>query len=103
MYIQFFKPRNVRKPIFVFSNTEYYHYHTGLQGNQAYILNIKVDSKIMVAELIKLSDGRWCFHVEHKDNLILDSRLGGVFYDTPEQAHSGMLNALSDKFNPQVI
>jgi hypothetical protein len=101
--LKFFRPRNNSKEPLTVKGCEYYKYHTGLNGNVAYYANAKFGYRELVIEMIKLPDLRWVFHVECHDKMVLDSRLGNCFYDSPETAHSAMLNALSNKFNPQII
>lgn len=96
--LKFFRPRNHKKEVLNVKDCEYYKCHTGINGNIAYYANVKFGYRLFVVELINLSDGRWCFHVERKDNMVIDSRLGNCFYKTPEEAHSAFINALAKKY-----
>lgn len=97
--LEFFKPRNSGNNILKVKSYEYCQYHKGIDGNIAYYANAKFCEKDIVVELVHLPDKRWCFHVEQKGKMLLDSRLGNCYYDSAEKAHSAMVNSLSDKYN----
>lgn len=79
-------------------NVEYYLYHTSTEGNKAYYCKASLGSRRFFIELVKQPDFKWYFHVEKNDEMIFDSRIGGVYYDSAEKAHSELIQAIMEKY-----
>lgn len=97
--LKFYRPKNTVKDVLRVKTYEYYKYHNGLNGNIAYYVKARLFNRLIAIELINMADGRWCFHVEEREEMILDSRLGNLYYPDAEECHSAMVNALCKKFN----
>ena len=91
-------PKRHNKEHITVNNTKYYLVHKGLNGNISYQIFLKVGQRLFYLELVNEA-GKWSFHVEIKEKLIFDSRIGKKFYNTPEAAHSEMINLLFLKYN----
>lgn len=98
--LKFYKPKNVSKTPLDVKAFKYYKYHEGLDGNTAYYVKARFLGRLLTIELINIPDGRWCFHIEEDNEMVIDSRLGNCYYPNAEDCHSAMVNALSDKYNP---
>lgn len=95
--LEFQRYNNVKKKLKV-RNVEYIHYHTSTEGNEAYITKASLGSKIFLIEIVKLPDLRWYFHIELKDNLLFDSRIGNAYYDSASDAHGALITAILEKY-----
>lgn len=96
--LNYLMPKNRSKIFITVNNVKYYLAHTGLNGNISYQIFLKVGQRLFYLELVN-DVGKWSFHVELKEKFIYDSRIGKKFYDTPEAAHSEMINLLFLKYN----
>lgn len=96
--LQFNSKVKISKPKLKVRNVEYVHYWTSTDGNEAYISSAFLGSKEFLCELILLSNKKWCFHVELKDLMIFDSRLGNKYFDTASEAHLKMVSAIVEKY-----
>lgn len=96
--LEFRRLDTVNKPKLKVRNVEYFHYHTSTEGNEAYCNNAYLGSKTFLCELVLLPDGRWYFHVEIKDALIFDSRIGKKYYHSASEAHTKMITAIMEKY-----
>ena len=95
--LDFYIPKRHNKEFITVNNTKYYLVHRGINGNVSYQILLKVSNRLLYLELVN-DGGKWSFHVEHKENLIFDSKIGKVFYKTPEEAHSEMINSIFLKY-----
>lgn len=79
-------------------NIEYYHYYSSSDGNNAYYTKANLGSKRFYIEIVRHPDKRWSFYVEKNNEMIFNSKLGNVYYETPEFAHSAMINSIMEKY-----
>lgn len=93
-----YEKMDTNKEILRVRNVEYYLYHVSSEGNKAYYNKANLGSKRFFIEIVKLPDFRWFFHVEKSEEMIFDSRIGGVYYDSPEKAHSELIQAIMEKY-----
>jgi len=96
--IEFSKNIQSKHPVLKVKNVEYFHYHTSTDGNRAYYTKANLGTKNFYIEIVRQPDFRWFFHIERNNEMILDSRIGGVYYETPDKAHSALINAILDKY-----
>ena len=101
--LKFYKPKKTIKEVLKVKSFEYYKYHKGIEGNTAYYVKARLFNRLISIELVCISSDKWCFHVEEKGSMILDSRLGNSYYKNAEKCHSAMVNALCKKFNYENI
>jgi hypothetical protein len=93
-----FKKLHTLKPKLRIRNIEYVHYHTSTEGNIAYINKASLGTKRFLIEIVKLADNRWYFHVEHKESLLFDSRIGNAYYSSASDTHTALINAILEKY-----
>lgn len=79
-------------------NVEYYLYHTSTEGNLAYYNKASLKNKIFFIEIVMQPDLKWFFHVERNNEMILDSRIGNAYYNSAENTHNALINAILDKY-----
>lgn len=96
--LEFKRIESINKPKLKVRNVEYIHYHTSTEGNEAYCTHAYLGSKTFLCELVKLADLRWYFHVEIKDNLLFDSRIGKKYFFSASDAHNKMINCIMEKY-----
>ena len=96
--LEFRRLDTTNKPKIKVRNVEYVHYHTSSEGNEAYCNNAYLGSKTFLCELVKLADLRWYFHVEIKETLLFDSRLGNKYFFSASDAHNKMISSIMEKY-----
>jgi hypothetical protein len=93
-----FRKLNTIKEKLKVRNVEYVLYHISTEGNIAYINKASLGSKQFLIEIVKLADSRWYFHVENKETLIFDSRIGNAYYSSASDTHTALINAILEKY-----
>jgi hypothetical protein len=96
--LEFEKMLITKYPMLKVKNIEYYHYYTSSEGNKAFYTKASLGSKRFYIEIVRKPDFTWFFHIEKNNEMIFDSRIGGVYYESPDKAHSGIINAIMDKY-----
>lgn len=86
------------KEVLKVRNVEYYLYHISTEGNKAYYSKASLGSRRFFIEIVKQPDFKWFFHIEKNEEMIFDSRIGGVYYDSAEFTHSALINAIMEKY-----
>lgn len=95
--LEFNRYNNIKQKLKV-RNVEYVHYHTSSEGNEAYITKASLGSKVFLIEIVKMPNLKWYFHVELKDNLLFDSRIGNAYFDSASDAHGSLITAILEKY-----
>jgi hypothetical protein len=89
---------NTNKEVLNVKSIFYYLYHVGVDGHKAYTVNARFKEHKINIELLN-SGEKWAFHIEINNRFLVDSRIGNVYYNTPEKAHYASVEAIYKKLN----
>jgi hypothetical protein len=101
--IKFHYPAGRNAIILKVCNVYYFYLHESFSGDTVYCANCRVGHRTFRVEMIKLKSNLWCFHVERKEKMFIDSRIGNKYYHSAGEAQNGLLTAFSKKFNKTLV
>ena len=92
-YHQYKEGGRERKDI---GHATYFLYHVGLERQKAYKMKVTHKYKLFECEVIQYTDGTYHYHIEYKDKMLFDSRLGKMHFETFERTHIEIIKKITN-------
>jgi hypothetical protein len=72
----------------------YFLYHVGLENQKAYKMKTTYKYRLFECEIIQYLGGEYHYHIEYKDKMLFDSRLGKKVFNTFAECHEMVLKQI---------
>lgn len=72
----------------------YFLYHIGLENQKAYKMKVTYKYRLFECEIIQYLGGEYHYHIEYKDKMLFDSRLGKKVFNTFVECHEMVLKQI---------